>query len=118
MRGRFYQAVRDLHLYLGLFISPFVLIFAISVFFLVHAWLPKPGSGASAPRIVHDLVLPADLENLSGRSLIDALQPVFRSVRVHGELKWVQHLAKENSFIIPVMIPGRTITVRIDVAKR
>jgi hypothetical protein len=30
------RAMRDFHLYLGLFISPFILVFAISVFFLVH----------------------------------------------------------------------------------
>ena len=34
---RFYLITRDLHLYLGLFISPFVLLFAISVIFLVHS---------------------------------------------------------------------------------
>src|SRR5205823_6124965 len=37
---RFYLITRDLHLYVGLFISPFVLLFAISVIFLVHAWIP------------------------------------------------------------------------------
>ena len=31
MGKRFYLVTRDLHLYLGLFISPFVLVFAISV---------------------------------------------------------------------------------------
>ena len=36
MRRRFYWLIRDLHMFLGLFISPFVLVFAISVFFLVH----------------------------------------------------------------------------------
>src|SRR4029079_9472663 len=37
---RFYLITRDLHLYFGLFISPFILLFAISVFFLVHG-LPR-----------------------------------------------------------------------------
>ena len=36
---RFYVVTKDLHLYFGLFISPFVLLFAVSVFFLVHAWI-------------------------------------------------------------------------------
>ena len=47
MRGRFYRLIRDLHLYFGLLISPFVLLFAISVFFLVHSWLPRLGSAVS-----------------------------------------------------------------------
>jgi uncharacterized iron-regulated membrane protein len=66
MRGRFYRLIRDLHLYLGLFISPFVLVFAISVFFLVHAWLPKIGSETSTTRVVSALPLPVNLQRLSG----------------------------------------------------
>jgi len=34
---RFYAVTRDLNLHFGLFVSPFMLVFAISVFFLVHA---------------------------------------------------------------------------------
>ena len=37
MNKRFYLITRDLHLYFGLFVSPFVLVFAFSVFFLVHS---------------------------------------------------------------------------------
>ena len=33
----FYRWTRDLHLYFGLFISPFILLFSVSVFFLNHA---------------------------------------------------------------------------------
>ena len=118
MRGRFYQAVRDLHLYLGLFISPFVLVFAVSVFFLVHAWLPKVSSADPIPRVVQGQHLPAGLDGLSGRPLVDALKPVLREAGVHGEVGWVQHLTKEHRLVIPVMVPGRNTTVTIDVAKR
>ncbi len=67
MRRRFYRLIRDLHLYLGLFSSPFVLVFAISVFFLVHAWLPKIAPETSNTRVVSALPLPGDLLTLSGR---------------------------------------------------
>jgi hypothetical protein len=43
MNGRGYRLIRDLHLYGGLFISPFVVLFSTSVFFLVHPdriWRP------------------------------------------------------------------------------
>ena len=118
MHGRVYPAVRDLHLYLGLFMSPFVLVFAISVFFLVHAWLPKVKSDTSAPQVVQGLALPPALEQLSGRPLVDALKPVLSQAGVRGEVGWVQHLSTENKFIIPVMVPGRNTTVTIDVARR
>src|SRR5882672_4653577 len=118
MNKRFYRVIRDLHLYFGLFVSPFVLVFAISVFFLVHAWLPKMTPAVAAARVVSDLPLPANLEKLSGRSLIDGLRPSLDKANVQGEVGWVQHLARENRLIIPVSVPGRVTTVTIDVAKR
>jgi len=116
MTGRSYRLIRDLHLYLGLFISPFVVVFAVSVFFLVHAWLPKAVPGAK--RVVPELSLPAKLEELSGRPLIDALQPVLASINAQGEVGWVQHRATEHRLILPVSVPGRLTTVTIDVAER
>jgi hypothetical protein len=118
MRGRFYRIIRDLHLYLGLFISPFVLVFSLSVFFLVHTWLPKIGPGASQTRVVSGLPLPANLPTLSGRSLIDALRPALEKAEVPGEVGFVRHLVKEESLIIPVTIPGRETIVTISFASR
>lgn len=118
MRGRFYWLVRDLHLYFGLFVSPFVLVFAISVFFLVHAWLPRFGSAASTTRVVSALPLPAELQSLSGRPLIEALKPVLEIAGVRGEVGFVRHMVKEEKLIIPVIIPGRETTVTINLASR
>ena len=118
MRGRFYRLIRDLHLYLGLFSSPFVLVFAISVFFLVHAWLPKFAPETSATRVVSALPLPGDLRTLSGRPLIDALKPTLEKAGVHGEVGFLQHLVKEEKLIIPVTVPGRQTIVTISIASR
>jgi len=118
MRGRFYRVVRDLHLYLGLFSSPFVLVFAISVFFLVHTWLPKIGSETSATRVVSALPLPINLQTLSGRPLIDALKATLEKADVHGEVGFVRHMVKEEKLIIPVTIPGRETIVTINIAGR
>jgi hypothetical protein len=118
MRGRFYRLIRDLHLYLGLFSSPFVLVFAISVFFLVHTWLPKIGSETSNTRVVSALPLPGNLRTLSGRPLIDALKPALEKAGVDGEVGFVRHLVKEEKLIIPVTIPGRETTVSISITNR
>src|SRR6266850_3298001 len=118
MRGRWYRLIRDLHLYLGLFISPFVLVFAISVFFLVHAWLPRIAAKTSTTRVVSALPLPDDLQMLSGRPLIDALKPALEKAGVRGEVGFVRHMVKEEKLIIPVMIPGRETTVSISIASR
>ena len=118
MRGRFYRLIRDLHLYFGLFISPFVLVFAISVFFLVHAWLPRIASKTSTTRVVSGLPLPGDLQMLSGRPLINALKPILEKADVHGEVGFVRHMVKEEKLVIPVTIPGRETTVSISIASR
>ena len=118
MKGRIYRLIRDLHLFVGLFISPFVLVFAISVFFLVHAWLPRISSETSTRRVVSALPLPGDLKVLSGRPLIDALKPALETAGVHGEVGFVRHMVKEEKLIIPVTIPGRETTVSIDIATR
>jgi hypothetical protein len=117
MNKLLYRILRDLHLYFGLFVSPFVLVFAFSVFFLVHAWLPK----ASLPvngRVALNLELDPGLQQLSGRPLIDALRPTLDAVGVRGEVGWVQHLANEKRYIIPVSVPGRATTVILDLEKR
>ncbi len=118
MRVRFYRLIRDLHLYLGLFSSPFVLVFAISVFFLVHSWLPRIASETSTTRVVAGLPLPGDLATLSGRPLIDALKPALEKAGVPGEVGFVRHMVKEEKLIIPVTIPGRETTVSISIANR
>src|SRR3954469_10539661 len=92
MKRRFYLLTRDLHLYLGLFSSPFVLVFAISVFFLVHTWLPRMGLDSSHTRVVQALPLPVNLQTLSGRSLIDALKAALEKADVHGEVGFIRHM--------------------------
>jgi hypothetical protein len=114
MSGRFYRLTRDLHLYLGLFISPFVLVFAISVFFLVHSWLPTIGSVTSTKCVVSASPLPEGLQTLSGRPLIEALKPVLERVGVRGEVGFVRRMVKEEKLTIPVIIPGRQTTVSLN----
>jgi hypothetical protein len=118
MRVRFYRLIRDLHLYSGLFITPFVLVFAISVFFLVHSWLPRIAPETSTTRVVSSVPLPVDLANLSGRPLIDALRPALEQAGVPGEVGFVRHMVKEGKLTIPVTIPGRETTVSISITNR
>ena len=95
-----------------------MLVFAISVFFLVHSWLPKIASETSTTRVVSALPLPGDLRTLSGRPLIDALKPTLEKADVHGEVGFVRHMVKEEKLIIPVTIPGRETIVSISIASR
>ena len=114
MNGPFYRLTRDLHLYFGLFISPFVLVFSVSVFFFVHSWIPKFAPDAVKKMGVSAVALPDDIEKLSGRPLIEALKPILAELNVPGEIGFVRHMVKEKKLIIPVVIPGRSTTVTLN----
>ena len=114
---QFYAFTRDLHLYFGLFISPLVLVFAVSVFFLVHARLP----GAVPPpasRIAGDLPVPAGVELLSGREQVNALRGVLDRLGVQGEVNSIRRIANEHRLVISVIIPGREVTVDLHLETR
>ncbi len=113
MKVRLYPTVRDLHLYLGLFASPFVLLFSVTVFYFVHRSLLNFSQDSSAPRTVSRLPLPTDLSTLSGQRLIEALQPALRAAGVPGEVGFIQHNVAGKTLIIPVTIPGRETTLTI-----
>jgi hypothetical protein len=114
MNKRFYTITRDLHLYLGLFIAPFILVFCISVFFLAYAWLPGASGPPGPPRGVSNVALPANLESLEGRARVDALQVVLANIGVRGEIGYVQHNVKERTLVLPVLVPGRETTVELN----
>jgi hypothetical protein len=118
MARRFYLFIRDLHLYLGLFIAPFVLVFSFSVFFLAHSWLPGGGAGPGPPRVVADVAVPSNVDTLIGRARIDALRGVLTSIGVTGEVGFVRYNVKNRSLLIPVSVPGRETTVEIDLTTR
>jgi hypothetical protein len=112
-----YAVTRDLHLYLGLFISPAVLVFAVSVFFLVHAWIPG-GSRQSVSRIAGDLPVPAGVELMSGRDQANALRGVLDSVGVKGEITYIRRIPEEHRLVIPVAVPGREVVVDLNTETR
>ena len=114
---RLYPITRDLHLYLGLFISPLVLVFSLSVILLVHGWAPA-ASPESAVRTVTDLSLPAGLERLTGRDLVIALRPVLDAIGVKGEVDFIRAIPREHSLVIPVHVPGRDTSVNINLESR
>jgi len=118
MNKRLYTITRDLHLYFGLFIAPFVLVFCVSVFFLVHAWSPGANEPPGPKRVVSDVALPEDLENLGGRARVDALQIVLAEIGLRGEIGYVGHNVNKRTLRFPVVVPGRETSVEIDLAAR
>lgn len=112
---QFYVTTRDLHLYLGLLVSPLVIIFALSVIFLAHAWSPG-GSPPTAPRVLSNVPLSPELERLTGREQVDAVRKVLDALGVAGEIGFVRRIAREHRLVIPVSVPGRETTVDLNLA--
>ena len=116
---RLYLIVRDLHLYAGLFLSPFVLLFSISVFYLVHGLARRPAPAAVDPsRTVANVAVSADVAQLQGRARVEALRPVLEQLGVRGEIDFVRHVPSEHRLIVPVRLPDRDTIVSLDYDKR
>jgi hypothetical protein len=113
MKKRFYVVTRDFHLYVGLFLSPFVLVFALSVFYLVHGSVQKTAEPPS--RTVNDVPVKADLEGLTGRVQVNALRPILDQLGVKGEISFIRRILKEHRLVVPVVLPGRETTVDLNV---
>jgi hypothetical protein len=96
-----------------------VLVFAISVFFLVHSWIPGGAKGrAPNTRAAAGLQLPPNLEQLSDRDRVNALRGVLDQAGVKGEVIFIRYVPKEHRLVVPVTVPGRETTVDINLETR
>lgn len=112
----FYRWTRDLHLYIGLFVSPFVLAFAISVLFLNHAKVDT--TAVDSTTTVHDIRIPPGLDVAKGREAVDLARQIVDQVGVTGEIGFVRYVRNEQRFVIPVAKPGVETVVSVDASTR
>lgn len=112
---RFYRWTRDLHLYFGLFISSFILLFAGSVLFLNHGKVAvnTPGDG----EMIRDLRIPPGLERAQGRNAVDGARAILSQVGLTGEVGFTRYNASERRFSFPVSKPGLQATVSVDLTE-
>jgi len=112
----FYKWTRDLHLYLGLFVSPFVLLFAGSVFYLNHG---KLAIGAlPAAETFEILNLPDDLQERQGVALVEPATGLLAQLHIDGEITSLRTVTKAGHFVFTVARPGLEATVDVDVNTR
>ena len=108
-----YSWTRNLHLYIGLFLSPFLLLFAISVFFLNHRWIPVASGDVET---THTLILPAGFREMNQREQAESVRTPFEALGVTGEVQFIRHDGSRGSWEFQVMKPGNETTVRVDPA--
>lgn len=111
---RFYLLTRDFHLYAGLFISPFILVFAVSVFCIVHGCIPSIVHPTE--RSIIGLRIPLGIEKQKGKEQLAQLRPLLDRMNVHGEINFVRYVAGEGRLIVPVSVPGRETEVSLHLA--
>ena len=109
---RFYAWTRDLHLYVGLFLSPFILVFAISTLFLNHGW--KPWETAQGQTRSAQIQVPAGLEKSQGMQRLALTKQILAQLELSGEVEFIRYLPKENRLILPVSKPGSRVSVDIE----
>jgi hypothetical protein len=109
---RFYRWTRDLHLYFGLFISPFVLLFAVSVLFLNHGKVSVGLPGDA--EVIRHVRIPPGLERMQGREAVEGAREILSQVGLTGEVGFTRYIAKERRFSFPVSKPGIQATVNVD----
>lgn len=111
-----YRWLRDLHLYFGLFISPFILLFAASVFYLNHGKLIVP---ADLPAETYrDLTIPDGFDRLKGREAVERARQLLPQVNASGEIGFLRYVPKHRHLIFPVTKAGSEATVDVDLDAR
>ncbi|HEV3217128.1 MAG TPA: PepSY-associated TM helix domain-containing protein [Vicinamibacterales bacterium] len=111
-----YRWTRDLHLYLGLFISPFLLVFSASVFFLNHAKVAtdRPTSVVT----FQNLFIPAGIDTAQGPAAIPIAQAIQYQTGMTGEIGFTRFVKATRHFVFPVSRPGLEASVDLDVDGR
>jgi hypothetical protein len=111
-----YRWLRDLHLYFGLFISPFILLFAASVFYLNHGKL-IPG-GEPPADAYRDLIIPDGFDRLKGRQAVERAKALLAQLEVSGEIGFLRYVSKDRHLVFPVSKAGSEATVDVDLDAR
>lgn len=105
---KYYSSVRTLHLYFGLFISPFVLIFSISVLIFNHpGLLNRVNPVKTLPDIKIKLdKIPYDTSDLG------TAKAIIRKLGVKGEIDFIS--INDNYISFPVNKPGLKTYIKVN----
>ena len=95
----FYKLTRDVHLWRGLFLSPFLIVYAVSTVLVNHSVKP----GAAAPDIArgpYDVVVPDEPDKVL------LAKDILAQLGMTGEIGGVRIRPAEQRINFPVNVPG------------
>ena len=101
----FYLWIRDLHLYFGLFITPFVILFAVTTIMFNHTWKPWD-ERKSLVKTEMPVIVP------QGVNGAEQAKAVMQQVGISGEIKNI--FKRRNLLTIPVMKPGYNASIQVN----
>lgn len=105
---QYYPLLRSLHLYSGLFISPFVLIFSISVFVFNH---PQVISSLSPVEPMDEVKTKLDKIPYDTTDLLTA-RAIIQKLGIKGEVDFINQNSDRITF--PVKKPGLVTYITVD----
>ena len=106
---KYYPSVRALHLYVGLFISPFVLIFGISVLVFNH---PASVNGVSQIKVLPDIKTRLDKIPYDTTDLGTA-KAIIKKLNITGDIDFISK--NDSSFSFPVNKPGLRTNIKVNI---
>jgi hypothetical protein len=100
----FYGITRDLHLYIGLFLSPIVIVFGVSTIILNHRWEPEPVVKGTRTR-------PVQLEE--GLKDREQAAQLMKQLDISGDLQVVRRPPPTRNLEFNVVRPGSATRVEV-----
>jgi hypothetical protein len=100
-----YLWIRDLHLYFGLFISPFILIFAATTLLFNHTWKLWDDRG-DVVKVEMSVQVPTDIGG------VEQAKEILHQVGISGEIRNIFN--RRNRLTIRVMKPGYNASIQVN----
>jgi hypothetical protein len=105
---KYYSTVRTLHLYFGLFISPLILIFSISVLIFNHpGFINRVNPVKALPDIKTKLdKIPYDTSD------VETAKAIIKKLNIKGEIDFISR--NDSSISFPVIKPGLRTYIKVN----
>ena len=101
---------KELHLYLGLFLSPFVLLYCISTILLNHNWKLWSGGTETQTRQIA-----VRLDSTGGADNLQLAKQAMQQAGVAGEVLYINR--QKNRLDFPVVRPRETVNFEVDLER-